>query len=151
MTATKRHLKVKSRCSKLYSALCSILLNSSNVGNILWSWILRLYRSSRKEKEMALCCVHDLHKTRNLAFLRRSGAMMGKKCKKKVLLFCQSKPIGFLLSSLTSQSFLLKLPIMHLLVVCPRMGVGVGGQPTGNLTFSGLKMSNSHPWVSIMN
>ena len=68
---------------------------------------------------MALYSVHDLHKTRNLTFLRRSRAMMGKKCKKKALLFCQSKPIGFLLSSLTSQSFLLKLPIMHLLVVCP--------------------------------
>ena len=50
--------------------------------------------------------------------------------------------------------------LMHLSMVCPRMGGGGGvgvGQPRGNLTFSGFQMSispplghhynsNSHPW-----
>ena len=44
---------------------------------------------------MALCCVRDLHKTRNLAFLRRSGAMMGKKCKKKRCCFANLNLLVF--------------------------------------------------------
>ena len=50
---------------------------------------------------------------------------------------------------------------MHLSMVFPRMGGGEGGQPTGNLTFSGVQMSispplglhfesNSHPWGDLI-
>ena len=38
------------RCFKLY-LVYSVSFNSSNVGKFFWSWILRLYRGSRKEIE----------------------------------------------------------------------------------------------------
>ena len=46
---------MNSRCLKVYRAY-SISSNSSNVGNFLWSWIIKdcMYQSSVKEKEN--CC-----------------------------------------------------------------------------------------------
>ena len=48
----KRHLKVNSRCLKLYRAY-SISLNSSNVGNIFWSWILKGCIKQRRSQDFS--------------------------------------------------------------------------------------------------
>ena len=44
------------------------------------------------------------------------------------------------------------IDIMHLSVVCLRMGAGGGGggQPTGNLPFPVFKCQFPRPWVSIL-
>ena len=54
--------------------------------------------------------------------------------------------------SLLQLGFLALNIFMHLSMLCPRMGVGGGGngQPTGNLTCSVFKCQFPHPWVSIL-
>ena len=97
----------------------SISFNTSNVGNIIGSWILLkgLYQRSGKEKRKLLSCVPVLDKTWIRHFHTSSLATTANKCTKKrdaraKLLFCQSKPVAFLSFSfsLPSPSSLPNLP-----------------------------------------
>ena len=55
---------MNSSCFKLYRAYF-ISFNSSNVANFFWSWILRLHRSLRKEKQ-SRCLVFTSSSTREI-------------------------------------------------------------------------------------
>ena len=70
--------KVNLRCFKRYPAY-SISFTSSNVGKCFWSWILKDYQSSGKEKE-SFCLVFPSTRKRE----RYDCAVTAKKCKKRV-------------------------------------------------------------------
>ena len=106
---------MNSRWLKLYRAY-SISFNSSNVGKFLWSWILKDCIKVQGNKKNC-CFVFPASTKREIRhFHVVVVATTAKKCTKKrdaraKLFLCQSKPIAFLPSSLTSPSSLLKLPI----------------------------------------
>ena len=101
-------LKVKSRCFKNVIALIPSRSIRQMLAIFFWIWILKIFKS--------LSCVHVLHKTWNLTFLRRCHAVTAKNRTKKrdaraKLLFCQTKSIAFLPFPLKSPSSLLEPPI----------------------------------------
>ena len=68
-------------------------LNSSNVGDFSWSWILKGFIHVQIEKGNLLSYVHVLYKTSHWEVSRRSRAVDVQKCTKKrdaraELLFC---------------------------------------------------------------
>ena len=94
--------KVHSHCFKLYCTY-SISFNSSNVGNFFWSWIIRLYQSSGKEKESCCLVLRSLAKREIWLFYVVVVQWWQRNVQKRMmqaakLLFHQSKPIDFLCS-----------------------------------------------------
>ena len=90
--------KVKSRCFKLYRAY-SILFNSSNVVNFLWSWILKeCIEVQEKKKKVVVLCSRPPQNVKIGIFTSQLCSDGKKKCTKRhdahsKLLFSQSKPL----------------------------------------------------------
>ena len=78
---------MKSRCFKLYRAY-SISFNSSNLGNFIWSWILKDCIEAQKKKKVVALCTRPPQKV-NQAFTRRSHTVTAKKCTKKAWCTCK--------------------------------------------------------------
>ena len=96
--------KMKSCCIKLYRAY-STSFNSSNVGNLFWSWnFWKTVAKCRKGERKSLCLRSPQNVNSDSAFSRRSRAATAKKCTIKrdacadcccfanlnLLLFCRS-------------------------------------------------------------
>ena len=108
--------KVKSCCIKLYRAY-STSFNSSNVGNLFWSWnFWKTVSKCRKGERKSLCLRSPQNVKSDSAFSRRSRAVTAKKCTIKrdaradCCCFANLNLLLFLPFSLTSPSSLLKLP-----------------------------------------
>ena len=88
--------KVNSRCFKLYCAY-SISFNSSKVGNLFWSWILKdCIEVQEKKKKVVVLCSSPPQNVKLGIFTSRSCSdynwgMYKKRDAREKLLFCQSK------------------------------------------------------------
>ena len=108
----KRHLKSEFAPPQTLSrAFHLIWFNSSNVGKLLWSWILKdCFKVREKEEKTVVFCSRPRKNVKT--------CVTAKKCAKRrdacsKLFFCQSKPIGSLPFSLPSPSSLPKLHSMQ--------------------------------------
>ena len=107
----KRHLKVNLRCLKLNRAY-SISFNSSNVGKLFWSWILKdsVHQSSGREKERSCLLFpsstkREIRQFHVVVVQRRQRNLQKKVMYVQSCLFCWSKLISdFLPFSLLSPS-----------------------------------------------
>ena len=108
--AMKKSLKIRILAASNFIAL----IPSRSIRQILpfffWSWILKDYiEVQQKEKKFVVLCSATSSTKREIRYIfsRRSRAVTAKKCTKKhdagaESLFCLSKPVAFLLFSLTS-------------------------------------------------
>ena len=108
----KRHLKSEFAPPQTLSRLFHLIwFNSSNVGKLLWSWILKdCFKVREKEEKTVVLCSRPRQNVKT--------CVTAKKCAKRrdacaKLFFGQSKPIGSLPFSLPSPSSLPKLHSMQ--------------------------------------